>query len=340
MKLQILPLLFISTLFFSGCAHQKKLNASKLLQEAQSALKSAHYDKAFALYTQAEKEEHTPLLQFTLGLFYQLGWGRTIDVAAACQWFEKSAAGGIPLAQHYTGICLEQGLHRPADPGAAAVWFQKAAEAGHIQSYCNLGKLYMTGTGVAKEPKKALELCYPVANQGVALAQLQMGKFYLEGDNSIQNLKQAYEWFQMAAQKNQSAAFYYLGVIVNKGLFKGHTPLMARNMFEQAAARHYVPAYFQTGYLYVNAEPQPQTKQLSAENLAKAYLWLSVATKQSKQPLELIEAKKILKQILAVMPKTWLPELNHKITLHLQEHHQAPFSYTNRNEKPINLPTH
>ncbi len=292
-------------------------NDSPLMKKAQVALSATDYKKAFALYSRAAKEQKSPLAHFTLGLFYKLGWGRPVDEKAACEWFEKSAEGGIPAGQHFTGLCLEQGVHRSVDPAAAAVWFQKAAEAGHEQSYCNLGNLYMIGNGVPKDPKKALELCYQSAQKGALPAQVWMGKLYLEGDESIRDVKQAYFWFEAAAQKKDPEALYYLGVIISKGMFEGHTPLEARKMFEQAAALWYVPAYFPTGKLYFNAEPNPETKALPPEDLALAYLWLSVTMKQSKNPAELDEARKMLEQILAVMPKTWLPELDHKVAQHL-----------------------
>lgn len=312
-------LLFVASFFLVGFSH-KEITDTKLMKEAQTALAAADYKRSFSLYSLAVKKEKKHLAEFSLGLFYRNGWGRSIDEKAACQWFEKSAAGGIPVGQHFAGLCLEKGVHRPADPTAAAVWFEKAAKAGHHQSLCNLGNLYMTGNGVPKDPKKALELCYSSAQQGAVPAQVWMGKFFLEGDESIRDVKQAYGWFEAAAQKNEPEALYYLGLIVSKGMFEGHTPLEARKLFEQAASLWYVPAYFQTGKLHFNADLDPETKALSPEDLALAYLWLTATTKRSKNPAELDESKKTLDQIRAVMPETWLPELDQKVAKHLADH--------------------
>lgn len=312
-------LLFIANLTLSANCLAAADNA-QLMQKAQAALSAADYPTAFSLYIQAEKEESNFLAQFTLGLFYQLGWGRAVDEQAACTWFEKSAHGGIPAGQHFAGLCVERGVNGPADPVAAAHWFTQAAAGGHDQSLCNLGNLYMTGKGVAKDPNKALELCYRSAQQGVVPAEVWMGKFLMEGDESIRDVKQAYGWFEAAARKNEPEAFYYLGVIMRKGMFEGHTPLQARNMFEQAAALWYVPAYFPTGTLYAHAEPEPKTKSLSAEDLALAYLWLSATLKRSTDPAELADAKVMLAQIQRVMPKSWRPELDQKVATHLKGH--------------------
>ena len=288
------------------------------LQDAQDALASGDYAKAFNGYHDAAVRDNNALAQFSLGLFYQNGWGREIDPATACRWFEKAAQGGIPVAQHLTGVCFDQGIHHPENPVTAADWFRKAAQAGHLYSYCHLADLLMTGRGFPKDPVKALELCHPAAQQGSIPAQLWMGKFYLHGDPAIRNQQEAYRWFAAAAQKQSPEAFYYLALIMQSDSSAQHAPVEIRQMFEQAAALKYVPAYFQAGKYFHDAEPDPETGQLSAEHLAKAYLWLSAALQQSQDPEEIPAAKSMLRQILTVMPKTWLTGLDQKVAQHLQ----------------------
>lgn len=225
-------------------------------------------------------------------------------------------------------------MHRPTDYTAAASWFEKAAQSGQSHAFCNLGNLYMTGQGVPKNPIKALELCHPTAQQGSVPAQIWMGKFYLEGDQSVRDHKKAYQWFEAAAQKQSPEAFYYLGIIIRQGLLPEHTPQKARQMFEQAAALKHIPAYFQAGKSFYNAEPNPETNQLSAEHLAKAYLWFSATTQQSEDTKETTEAKKILKQILAVMPETWLSDLDSKVTQHIQINHKEILTTTDQISRP------
>ena len=306
-------------MWFPEDSTHAQTDSSRIMKDAQAALASGDYEQAFAGYHAAAGNDHNALAQFSLGLFYQNGWGRVVNQATACPWFEKAAQGGIPAAQHLTGICLEEGIHRAADPAQAASWYQTAAQAGHLHSYCHLGNLYMTGNGVSKDPVKALALCHPAAQQGSIPAQIWLGRFYLQGDPSVQDMQQAYRWFEIAAHKQTPEAFYYLGIMLQKGLVEGHTPEKTRQMFEQAAARRFVPAYFQAGKHFYQAEPDPQTNQLSAEHLAKAYLWLSAATQQSKNPEEITAAQEMLQQILAMMPETWLAELDQKVAQHLQE---------------------
>lgn len=294
-------------------------NADSIMKAAQLALVDGDYEKAFVSYQTAVQQHNNPLAQFTIGLFYQNGWGRDPDPIIACQWFEKAAQGGIPTAQYMTGICLEQGSHRPIDYAAAAHWYQKAAQAGQLHAYCQLGNLMMTGRGVTKDPHKALALCRPAALQGSLSAQLWMGKFFLHGDPAIQNLQEAYHWFATAAQNHAPEAFFYLGMIMQQDTLKEHKPEIIQQMFEQAAALKFVPAYFQAGKQFYSAQSDMHTHQLTAEHLAKAYLWLSAATQRSEDRKEVAAAKEILQQILTVMPQTWRADLDMKVSQHLQE---------------------
>lgn len=90
------------------------------LQPAQAALAAGEYETAFREYHRIAEETHNPLAQFTVALFFQLGWGRPRDPVMACQWHEKAAASSIPLAEHSLGDCLLRGVHRAPDPVQAA----------------------------------------------------------------------------------------------------------------------------------------------------------------------------------------------------------------------------
>lgn len=311
--------LFLPNAFASVTAPANTpLNDDQDLKSAQALLASGDYDNAFGQYHTTAVNRRHPLAQFTLALFYQNGWGRTIDRKAACEWFEQAAQNSVPAAQHMTGLCFEEGVHRPADPAAAASWFQKAAQAGHLNSYCHLGHLLMTGNGVSKNPLQALELCRPAALQGSVPAQLWMGKFHLYDDPSVHNPEDAYQWFLAAAQKQSAEAFFHLGMMLDQGVIVGHNAAQTRQLFEQAAVLKYIPAYFQTGKHFFTAEPDAETNRLPAEYLAKAYLWISAAIQRSTDAEEVAAARAIRQHILAVMPPTWLAELDRKVAQHMQ----------------------
>lgn len=297
--------------------HAAQPNTDMDLKQAQTALAGGNYEKAFASYHLAAQQKKNPLAQFTIGLFYQNGWGRAANPVAACQWFEQAAQGNIPTAQFMTGNCFEQGIHHPIDSVKAAHWYQMAAQAGQLHAYCHLGNLIMTDSGITKDFINAFDSCRDAALQGSISAQIWMGKFHLQGSSAIQNMQEAYQWFLAAAQKQSAEAFYYLGIMKKQG-DASHNTEQIRQLFEQAAALKYIPAYYQAGKHFYQAQPDPLSGQLSADNLAKAYLWLSAATRLSENKEEKSAAQKIRQQILTVIPSTWLAELDRKVARHLQ----------------------
>ena len=294
------------------------------LRNAQELLAKGEYDRAFVEYRRFAEKKNNPLAQFTLGLFFQYGWGRPVDPVAACKWFEKAAAGDIPAAAHIFGECLAKGVGRPADPAGAAGWYEKAAALGHYMSLCSLADLYMTGSGVSKDPARGLALCRQAAERKVPAAQTRTGLYLLKGDPSIRNADEAFKWFSAAAQGGVPEAQYYLGLMLRDGLGRPKAPETARFWFESAASQGYEPAYFPAGELYFNSPVDPDTGNLPAHSLAKAYLWVSAAGRRTGDPAELKRIKDRLAKILKVIPASWLPELNAKVDAHLAKHPIQP----------------
>jgi TPR repeat protein len=293
------------------------------LKEAQAALAAGDYDKAYPQYLHFAEKKNNPLAQFTLGMFHRLGWGRPVDRAAACAWYERAAEGKIPTAAHFLGECFEQGIGRPADPARAAVWYERAAGLGHYMSLCSLAGLYMSGRGVPKDAKKGLALCRQAAERGAVPARVRVGRYLLEGEESIRDPEAAHAWFEAAAATSPEAQ-YYLGLMHRDGLGHAKAPDEARSWFERAASRGYVPAYFQTARLYLAISPDLKIGRPSEDHLAKAYMWLSATAKRSRNADELKQTGALLDQVLAIMPKTWVPTLDERVAAHLAEHPAAP----------------
>ena len=317
-------LTIIVIVIFTLSPVQARTDLAAELKEAQKTLAAGDYKTAYTEYIKIAREKNNSLAQFTIGSFYQFGWGRAVDSAEACRWYEKAAAGGIPAAQHFLGDCLMQGIHRSPDPAMAASWYEKAAALGYHLSLCSLAELYMTGNGVRRNPVKGLELCRQAAERASVPAQVRMGRFLLEGDESIRDFEEAHHWFELAAQKNSAQAQYSLAVMLRDGLGRPRVPEAARYWFEMAAAQGYAPAYFPTAQLYYTAPADPHTGRLSEHDLAKAYLWVSAAVKRSKKPEELNQAADMLARIRTIMPETWEPALDAKVAEHLAKYGNNP----------------
>ncbi len=305
---------FIPTL----SAGQPQPDTRKALADAQQWLTEGDYQKAYAAFLFYAQTQQHPLAQFTLGLFHQHGWGIAVDKTQACHWYEKAAENGVPAASHFLGECYRDGTHQPIDYTAAIHWYQAAADLGHSVSLCSIAELVMYGKGVPKDPEKALSLCQQAASAGSVNAQLQLGQLYLHGDTSIRNPLQAAKWFSYAAEKESLDAYYYLGRIHENDLNDHATAL---SWYEMAASQGHLPAYFPTARLYFNAPAAEHTQMPTAENLAKAYLWLSATRQLSEDVHEIYVVEDMLKKVEQIMPASWKKDLDRKVSQHLREFH-------------------
>lgn len=302
---------------FEASAQPRDLGAD--LGPAQQALAAGNYIRAYDQFLYFAEHDDNPLAQFTVALFYDFGWGRPADPVLACQWHERAAGGEIPQAQVRLAECLLNGVHRTADPAAAAEWYRRAAENGIPMALCELAKIYIAGQGVVKDQKEGLALCRSAAEQGIAKAMTQLGRFYLEGDDEIRDFGLAFDWFSRAAESRSVEGMYYLATMMRDGLVINGSPEAARFWFESAAAAGYVPAYYPTARLYYLAEGDPETGVIAAEDLAKLYMWLQLTIKRSGDDAELAEAKKMLADVVQLIPDRWLTELDEKIAQHIKE---------------------
>ena len=66
-------------------------------------------------------------------------------------------------------------------------------------------------------------------------------------------------------------------------------------------------------------EVDPETGVITAEDLAKLYMWLQLTIKRSGDDAELAEAKKMLADVMQLIPTRWLTELNETIAQHIKE---------------------
>jgi TPR repeat protein len=63
------------------------------LHDAQALLAKQQYKDALIAF-KAQANLENGLAQFTVALFYDLGWGITPSRSTACQWYQKAARTG------------------------------------------------------------------------------------------------------------------------------------------------------------------------------------------------------------------------------------------------------
>lgn len=288
----------------------------KQLRRAGSLMQAGDYEAAYAEYLKHARNGNG-LASFNLALFHQNGWGGMGDPVLACQFHGEAAERDIPASAHFYGLCLVDGTAGTPDPAGAAQWFSRATELGHFVSDCNLGELYMSGSGVEKNPSKAIELCTAAAARDSVPAQIQLAQMLEHGDASVRDAAGARHWYQMAAERNSPLAQYRYATMLRDGIGGEADPSAALWWYETAAGQGWQDAYLPTGELYLMVRDDEDT--LPADALAKAYLWVSAATKSLAGDQKLA-SEKLLAEILVVMPPTWVAELDAKVSAHMEKY--------------------
>ena len=315
MKRFLLLSLLTFLLSITGAANAEM---NREVRQAQKLLAAGEYDDAFKEYQRVAEEKDNALAKHALAMFYDFGWGRTPDPVKACEWHEQAAQGEIPAAAEALARCYAEGIGREVDYAQAATWYQKAADLGIHSTLCSLGALYINGQGVEKDTGKGLGLCQQSAEQGSVPAMLRLGRFYTN-NTEVRDYQAALHWYSTAASYRSVEAEHQLGVMLRDGLGIQRNPLEARAWFERAASKGYVPAYFETAALYINAPANPETGLWHEEDLAKAYLWLSITLKRTEDADQRKLAREMMDKVLEFMPKTWNAELDAKVDAHLKQ---------------------
>lgn len=310
----ILPL---AALLAAPCAAVAKPPAdyAQPLRAAYALLDKGDYAHAYPAFLRHGASN--PLAQFSIGQFYQNGWGRPVDRDAACDWFAKAARGNIPTALHYAGDCLMRTPDAPGHAAAALANYQSAADHGHLISLCSAADFYLRGRYVAKDVARGLAMCTQAAMASSPPAMLLLAD-YLRDDRDVPpDLPAARHWYQLAAEHHLTEARYRLAVMQAQG--DGGEPDVeaALATMETLAGAGYVPAYLPTALLYAHLPPDPDTGAPSAEHLAKMYLWASAAKARLTDPALRNQAEQLQTQVLTLMPPQWRAELDTKVATHL-----------------------
>jgi uncharacterized protein len=182
---------------------------------------------------------------------------------------------------------------------------------------CSAGELLIHGRGVPRDVPRGLALCTQGAQSNAPPAMLRLALFLSDDADVPADLPAARGWFQRAAEAGMTEARFRLAIMQSQGDGGAVERDAALLGMESLAAEGYVAAYLPTAVMYANLPPQADTGALSAEHLAKVYLWASAAKARLRDPSRLAATEQLLTGVLAVMPPEWRPELDRKVDAHL-----------------------
>jgi TPR repeat protein len=313
--LRLLAPLLLLLLAAPAARAERPKDYARELGAAYARLDQRDYARAYALFQR--HAAGNPLAQFTLGLFHQNGWGRPVNADLACAWFAKAAPRRIPAAQHLHGDCLMRDAARPGNAEAALASYLDAAKGSHYISLCSAAELLIHGRGVPRDVPRGLALCTQGAQSNAPPAMLRLALFLSDDAGVPPDLAQARGWFERAAKAGLTEARFRLAIMQSQGDGGEADRDAALTGMETLAAEGYVAAYLPTAVLYAHLPPQPDTGALSAEQLAKVYLWASAAKASLRDAARLASTEQLLASVLAIMPPEWRPELDRKVDAHL-----------------------
>jgi len=284
------------------------------LHDAQVLLAKQQY-KAALIAFKAQANLENGLAQFTVGLFYDLGWGITLNRSTACQWYQKAAKNNMPGAMQALGQCFLEGQGLDENKKLAYHWFIKAFEQGIPSGACQAGELLLSGDGIEINLIAGQRLCLEAAQQGSISAQKNLAQWYFHGQYFPQDYQLSFNWLQRVASEKSPDSAYLLAQFYDKGIGMNVDEKLALRWYEIAALGKYQKAYMPTALLYWRVFTNAQDNQ--EQLLAKSYLWAKISSSSSVLVADKEVAKQLLAQVMQQMPTTWQESLDKKVVNHL-----------------------
>lgn len=302
-------------LFMGGLAQGRVDDWAAPLKDAQQAIAEQRYSDAYPVFALHAKQENG-LAQFTLGLFYELGWGRQPDRHTACTWFEKAARNNIPASLSAAADCILDGNTEGADPQQAFKFYMMAFEQNLFSAGCTAGMLLIGGKLGPDRAQEGVQLCIQAAEKGATDAALRVAKWHFYGEHVKQNLPYALDMFQRARPDIEPEAAFYIARFFDEGLQIQQDNQQAAHWYEVAAEKGWKKAYLPCAALYwANFQSAADHRDVF---LAKAYMWGKASATVEQQP-NLEDAKRLMTAIQQVMPENWTDPLDRKVHAHLHK---------------------
>ena len=119
-------------------------------QTGMDAYRAGDFETAFREWSPLA-EQGSAIAQFNLGLMFEQGKGRPVDLAVAAEWYLRAADGGFARAQFAIAEMYEAGRGLERDVVEAYKWFKLAAEQRYEGARKRRKKLAdtMTSTEIA-----------------------------------------------------------------------------------------------------------------------------------------------------------------------------------------------
>lgn len=235
------------------------------------------YHEAFIIYSELA-EIGDPIAQYHIGKMYQYGFGMSVNLQRAYNWFMKAANQNYDEAQFEIGLAYNNGDGIEEDKQKGLEWLEKSSEQGCLMAQFALGALlygrdmkkaehwlrkasikghnaaqYYLGIIYLHEYqnyKKAEEWLEKSAYSGLSIAQVYLARIYMNEDYGLLNYTTSLFWLDKAVEKNDAEAQFLMGLHFMQGLSVEKDLDLARELFEKSASQDYAAAKTYVGSYY------------------------------------------------------------------------------------------
>lgn len=306
-------LLFVSFSTISSEQRNEQLS-EKQMADIDVLLSEGKINEVLVLLRALAEKQKSPVAMMLLATLYSNGKGVEKNIDKACYWYEQAATLNSPAGLHQHAQCKLMRSTTAQKQLNTIPLFKKAAQLGHHISYCDMADIYLAVGKHILTTQEAILLCEKSAMMGSIPAMVRTAHMYLQ---ALKNYQTAGHWFLQAAQFDNPEAQYYLAEIYEKGMSTEANIGNALFWYEKSASLGYLPAYYATAQIYLNAPKDPSSGKWQENALAKAYLWLS-ALYQRETNLENRNGVSIqLQHVTDEMPESWRAVLDKRVNLHL-----------------------
>jgi enhanced entry protein EnhC len=230
-----------------------------------------NYTKASEAYEVASNKKNL-IGAFDLGLMYEYGKGRPVDIKQAENlYFDAAEQGHTRAMVQLAGIYLrDTGMF--GSQKKAVAWYRKAAERGDRNAMYQLGYLAEKGIGMSKDIPQALKDYQAAADKGNAQAVLALARLYQDGVGVQKNAEKAASLYQKLADRGNGYAQYHLAMLYYQGALGDVNQEKAKRWLKQAGSNGCRRAAHTLQWL--NAEASESTSFIEPLSLGIASAWL------------------------------------------------------------------
>lgn len=192
------------------------------------------YHQAFLAYSiAAEKQDRNG--QYNLGLLYEKGKGRPVDVNRASELYRSAAEKGHAQAMVQLAGLYFNGLLGERDEDQALDWTNKAAALGNRDALYQLGLLSETGVSTKLDLTVALHNYQLAASKGHAKARLALARMYQYGLGVPKNSLEALNQYKILATLDNAYAQYQLALLYYQGVEGKRLPVEGKQWLQRAS---------------------------------------------------------------------------------------------------------